>query len=198
MNCKGPESEGWTPGLKSDEMLPSVVLRSALCQGKLPASWSFTYWFSLAIASSQLTLSSFVFGIIFYEPRCVEEQTPNQTPFWCGCQVVTSTVWQLTDAQRVECSREETCLQIICWFCSCVLGRWALLWEVVQTLAVSVKLFDGSAALEQIWPMYQLCLSALRCDSHLSETGSTSSLSCLPAWYFLLLHAPDIDYFRLH
>lgn len=42
-------------------ILPFVVLRSALCQGKLPALWSFTYWFSFAIVSSQLVLSIFIF-----------------------------------------------------------------------------------------------------------------------------------------
>lgn len=141
MNCKGPESEAQSGGSDStsqvwwDEYcLLSTALGKAACLVKF-------YWFSFAVVSSQLALSIFIFWMSFYEPRCAEEQIPNQTPFWCGCWVITSDVWQLTDAQRVtyECWREETCSQIICQFCSCVLGRGALLQEMAQTLALSVK-----------------------------------------------------------
>lgn len=63
--------------------------------------------------------------------------------------------------------------------------------EVGIVMGNSVDL-GSKAVVEQIWPRYQLCSSALRCDRWCIIFLLPSSL------IFLLLHAPGIDCFRLH
>lgn len=120
-------------------ILPSVVLRSALHQGKLPASWSFTYLL-IFFCNSKFTAGFIYFYFLnnfLWIMVCQRVNTKPNT-LWCGYQVVTSHVWQLADAQRVtyECWREEIVSEVICQFCSCVLGggghccgKWCRPWQ---------------------------------------------------------------------
>lgn len=96
----------WWVGLQISSLmrwiLPSVVLRSALCQGKLPTSWTCTYLL-IFFCNSKFTAGFIYFYFLnhFLWTKVCWKQTANQTPFWCGCRIITSDVWHLTDTQRV-------------------------------------------------------------------------------------------------
>lgn len=162
-------------------ILPSVVLRSAMCQGKLPTSWTCTYLL-IFFCNSKFTAGFIYFYFLnhFLWTKVCWKQTANQTPFWCGCRMITSDVWHLTDTQRVtyECWRGETCLQIICQFCSCVLGRGALLREMVQTL-------EGSGMLQ--WSRFCLCINNARLHWDVTVNFQRQAVHHLPPAFQLTL-----------
>lgn len=93
----------------------------------------------------------------------------HQTPFWCGCQVVTSDVWQLTECPKSDLKmlKRRNLFTNYLQLSSCMLGRWALLWKMAKALAVSVKAICweccGGAALAYV------CSSALRCGGQLKH-----------------------------